>query len=350
MLMNGLCTKVAVISMAALIWSTQAKAATVTVYPLEGEERSVIVVEGILEEADIKAFRQAAFALDEAVVLLSGPGGEVNAAIQIGRAIRLKGFSTLVTDNDCLSACALIWLSGEDRYMSGSARIGFHAAYVETDGKAETTGVGNALVGAFVSTLGLNEEVIAFITSAGPNEFKWLTPSVAAQIGLEVSDIKDDDRTDEAMDRFNEAVEIAAKGNDQALEAVRLYWRSAQDGFAGAQNNLGDMYELGRGVAVSEPFAIYWYTRAAERGEPTAYYSLATILATGSPDKAQLVEALKFAILAVKELPGEKNRQGAMKEKAALEKRLTEKDIALAVELAASWRPLYQETNLMGDP
>lgn len=110
------------------------------------------------------------------------------------------------------------------------------------------------------------------------------------------------------------------------------------------------MYELGKGVQASEPFAIYWYTRAAERGEPTAYYSLSAILATGSPDKAQLVEALKFAILAVKELPGEKNRQGAMKEKAALEKRLTEKDIALAVELAASWRPLYQETNLMGDP
>ena len=78
--------------------------------------------------------------------------------------------------------------------------------------------------------------------------------------------------------------------------------------------------------------------------------SLATILAKGNPDNAQLVDAMKFAILAVEKLPGEENRKRAQIAKDALNKRMKTKDIEIAAELAAKWKPLFQEKSLMGDP
>jgi hypothetical protein len=56
------------------------------------------------------------------------------AGIDIGKAIRLKDFETAVVSNKnsktiCASACALAWLGGTRRFMSATARIGFHAAY-----------------------------------------------------------------------------------------------------------------------------------------------------------------------------------------------------------------------------
>jgi uncharacterized protein len=53
--------------------------------------------------------------------------------------------------------------------------------------------------------------------------------------------------------------------NPDTAEAFRLYQASANLGFAGAQNNLGDYYERGQVIPQSDVGAVYWYTRAAER-------------------------------------------------------------------------------------
>lgn len=231
--------------------------------------------------------------------------------------------------------------------MGNNAEIGFHAAYRMGDNGPETSGVSNALIGGFLADLGFSPTVIAFATKATPEDITYLTPAIAQQIGLQIDDLSEDQNLENAIAQFNQAAKLTSKGTE---EAVRLYWHSAQAGFAGAQNNLGDLYEFGKGVPSSDGFAVYWYTRAAERGEPTAYLSLATILAKGNPDSAQLVEALKFATLAVQKLPGDKNRQRAQVAKVALEKRMKAKDIEIAMALAESWSPLFQEKRLMGDP
>lgn len=45
-----------------------------------------------------------------------------------------------------------------------------------------------------------------------------------------------------------------------------------------------------------------------------------------------------------------KRCQEATEAKLSLEKRLTEKDVALVERLASEWQPLFQEKNIMGDP
>ncbi len=131
--------------------------------------------------------------------------------------------------------------------------------------------------------------------------------------------------------------------------AGSLYRESAQMGFAGAQNNLGDMYEGGVGLAQSDLMAMFWYTRAAERGEPTAYLSLASLMYKLKTDTPTLIEAMKFALWALALLPDGGNQAMARSLIELLTLELTADEVDAARALASDWKPLYQEQFLLSD-
>jgi hypothetical protein len=70
--------------------------------------------------------------------------------------------------------------------MERGAQIGFHAAYIKNEGRPSESGVGNALVGSYLTQIGLSEKAVVYITLAAPTEMTWLTFSDAEQIGIEV--------------------------------------------------------------------------------------------------------------------------------------------------------------------
>jgi hypothetical protein len=73
----------------------------------DGAKVTFIYVEGELQLGDERRFANAAVAAESAVVFLSSPGGNLHAGIEIGKAIRLKGFATVVPEDfSCASACA----------------------------------------------------------------------------------------------------------------------------------------------------------------------------------------------------------------------------------------------------
>lgn len=121
-------------------------------------------------------------------VLLKSDGGSLEAGLRIGELIREKGLETAVAfEARCASACALAWLGDTKRYMSTSSWIGFHAAYTLNDlGNADESGLGNALVGAYVTTLGLPKDAVIFAASARPAEMNWLSAEHALQFGIDV--------------------------------------------------------------------------------------------------------------------------------------------------------------------
>ena len=145
----------------------------------------LITLTGLINPTDDEAFRQIAASTGKAVVILNSEGGSVQAALEIGRAIRLKGFATAVPkDTLCASACALTWLAGTPRFLSASSHVGFHASYVVSNGRASESGVGNALIGAYLNQIGLSGPAIIFVTSAPPEGMRWLTADTAADIGV----------------------------------------------------------------------------------------------------------------------------------------------------------------------
>lgn len=142
-----------------------------------------ILVSGPLQFGDEKKFIVAAMQADEGVVVLDGPGGNLNAGIEIGRAIRLKGFSTAIT-----GTCAFAWLAGRRRLIAASGKVGFHAASWTSDaGSVSVTSVGNALIGAYLNQLGMSPEAIVYLTAKAPDEMAWLTLTDARKHGIDVA-------------------------------------------------------------------------------------------------------------------------------------------------------------------
>ena len=165
----------------------RAEAADIRVDPSPSGKAVIITVEGELLSGDEKKFTQIALQNDMAVVLFSSPGGSTLAGVEIGRAIRLKGYFTAVSGGAlCASACGYAWLGGVKRFMERSSKIGFHASYVRENGINKESGVGNALVGAYLNSLGLSQYAIAYISTAGPDAMTWMRPEDAADVGIEV--------------------------------------------------------------------------------------------------------------------------------------------------------------------
>ena len=62
---------------------------------------------------------------------------------------------------------------------------------------------------------------------------------------------------------------------------MRWYRLAAEQGDAGAQNNLGNMYRKGEGVPEDDAEAVRWYRLAAEQGDAGAQSNLGVRYATG---------------------------------------------------------------------
>lgn len=134
-----------------------------------------IVLEGEIVAGDEEKFRELSIRYPKALVSLESPGGALAPALEIGRQIRLRGYSTIVLGNSrCSSACALIWIAGSQRTISEDALVGFHASYLDEAGRKVESGVANALVGHYLSQLNLSEQAVIFATMAPPDQVAWL--------------------------------------------------------------------------------------------------------------------------------------------------------------------------------
>jgi uncharacterized protein YecT (DUF1311 family) len=153
-----------------------------------GQAAKMIFINGPIAQGDSDRFYEISEDLQRALIVLRSSGGIISEALQIGAEIKLRGFATYVPPGiRCMSACALIWISGERRRLSDGSVVGFHAAYVkDTTGRPRETGMGNAEVGSFLTHLGLPVEAIRFVTAAAPSDFKLLTPEVARTVGIDV--------------------------------------------------------------------------------------------------------------------------------------------------------------------
>ena len=170
-----------------VVWARPAYAATIDVVPQQGDTPALITVIGTLRVEDIEAFQFKTAKISKAVVTLQSDGGSLIAGVRIGTIIRLRNYDTVVPSGArCASACATAWLGGARRFMGKHALVGFHAAYRNDNGQISEHGAGNAVLGAYLNSIGLTEEAIFYVTKAGPHSMTWLTPQEATQRGIAV--------------------------------------------------------------------------------------------------------------------------------------------------------------------
>jgi len=149
---------------------------------------AVVSISGELLPNDHKIFISKTLNLDAAIVVFYSNGGNLVSGLEIGKAIRLKEFQTYVPDDSlCASACALAWLGGTPRYLSKSASVGFHAAFINHgEGVNTESGMANAMVGAYLNSLGLPTRAVTYMTFAAPASMQWLTVDDAEELGIDV--------------------------------------------------------------------------------------------------------------------------------------------------------------------
>jgi len=174
---------------------SQAAAAAKIEHVSLGDGMELIAIEGTIASGDEEKFRRLSVQYDNAVVALSSEGGTLLSAIEIGKMIRLKEFPTLVMDNyECTSACALIWIAGSTRFLAPRGRVGFHASYRDEGGRRVETGLGNALVGRYLTLLNLPEKAVLFATAAPPDKVLWLSPSNMRAAGIDFEVFGEEER------------------------------------------------------------------------------------------------------------------------------------------------------------
>lgn len=178
-----------------LCFSSQtALAAEIEVQKVEGEDFVVIGISGEITKGDDDKFRRVSLENPDAIVWLDSPGGALAPALTIGRIIRISEFPTVVSSGSvCGSSCALIWLAGSTRFLSRSGMVGFHASYYEENGQLIETGVGNAMVGHYLSQMNLPERAVIFATSASPSSIIWLSEENMRSSGISFEPLEDDD-------------------------------------------------------------------------------------------------------------------------------------------------------------
>lgn len=167
-----------------LFMAVPAWAAEIEAVPSGTKDLSFIFFKGEIVKSDWQRFSQVSENIQHAVVtFVESPGGDLGTALALGARIRQRGYSTSAP-NLCASACGLAWLAGVRRYMWPSSQIGFHAVYRKSSG-AES-GVGNALVGAYLTDLGFSLNVVRYVTTPRPSAVRWLSVRDAGALGISV--------------------------------------------------------------------------------------------------------------------------------------------------------------------
>ena len=121
-------------------------------------------------------------------------------------------------------------------------------------------------------------------------------------------------------------------------EAFQWFTAAAEQGFPGAQYNLGHMCKNGRGVPQDYNQAVQWYRKAANRGHPQARYELGVLYQNGQGVPQDYVQAHMWYNLAASMFTG-KQRERAVKNRNIVAKEMTSEQIAEAQRLAREWKP-----------
>ena len=82
---------------------------------------------------------------------------------------------------------------------------------------------------------------------------------------------------------YNVSLLLNKQPTRNATKILEWLRKSAELGYAAAQNDLGVAYHNGEGVDVNSAWAIYWYAKAAQQGNDTAIQNLKRVLPNRAP-------------------------------------------------------------------
>ncbi len=115
-----------------------------------------------------------------------------------------------------------------------------------------------------------------------------------------------------------------------AKAALKWYTKAAEQGYAIAQSNLGEMYRHGDGIPQDNAAAFHWFTKAAEQGGIIACLGLGNMYRYGEgAPKDYILTYMWFNLVADK-------NEDAVEGRDLIAKKMTSSQIEVA-QLATDW-------------
>lgn len=123
-------------------------------------------------------------------------------------------------------------------------------------------------------------------------------------------------------------------------DATALMWfqRSANQGNAAAQYNVGASFAAGTGIAKSDTDAAKWFRRAADQGMVFAQLNLGLLYAAGNGVPQDNVEAFKWLELAFRGLPAGGPRMDVAHAMQDVSAKMTRDEIDEATQRERAWK------------
>jgi hypothetical protein len=168
------------------------------------DQEPTLYITGTISKADVKAVATAIKSIRQEhqpfglKVWLDSDGGDVEAAMAIGRLIRLKTaeavvlpspakIKRMITNATCASACVLILTAGSFR-VAMSGQIGIHRPYsAPSDPTQDTRSRYSAIVAkvkAYLEEMGMPSQLYEAMMQVPPQEVRWLTSEELTALGL----------------------------------------------------------------------------------------------------------------------------------------------------------------------
>ena len=117
-------------------------------------------------------------------------------------------------------------------------------------------------------------------------------------------------------------------------EGVKWLRKSAEQGFAEAQYNLGTSYYFGRGVEQNYAMAVVWFRKAADQGNVSAQNNLGVAFACGIGVEKDPQTGYGWLLLA-----SSSGHKKALEVLTSLEKTLPSAEQSAARNWATQWKP-----------
>ncbi|MCX7566415.1 hypothetical protein OS189_08680 [Sulfitobacter sp. F26169L] len=146
---------------------------------------AAVLLEGAIENGDAVRISKQIEDLREAPdrVILNSPGGSVQDALELGRALRLAGLETEMRSGDiCYSACPYLLAAGVTRTVPNDAFVGVHQHYfgkstiLPAFAAVEDIQRGQGQVMRYLDQMGIDPLVMQHALVTPPNEIYVLLP------------------------------------------------------------------------------------------------------------------------------------------------------------------------------
>lgn len=122
---------------------------------------------------------------------LNSPGGSVEDALQLGRALRLAGYDTAIDAGAiCLSACPYVLSGGRSRTVDDTGSVGVHQHYFGESTilpafvAVESIQRGQGRVMKYLDDMGIDIRVMQHALVTGPDDIYILTPEQLTEYNI----------------------------------------------------------------------------------------------------------------------------------------------------------------------